>query len=113
MVETHDAYNNPHVPTGFQLLGTDAAIEATACNAGDPGGHAWLVEHHKRTDINIPDREDLYVYALREFHSAVAGQGAPMVDGAAGVRSLAVALAAKESVTTGHRIEVRIPERFL
>jgi len=106
LVQTHDAYNNAHLPTGIHILGTRGAIVAENCNTGDPVGDVWLVKNHQRQEISIPDREDLYIRTVRQFQAAVHGQGSVIVSGQDGVHSLAVAAAAYESVRTGKTISI-------
>ena len=106
LVQTHDAYNNAHLPTGIHILGTHGAIVAENCNTGDPVGDVWLVKNHQRQEISIPDREDLYIRTVRQFQAAVHGQGDVIVSGQDGVHSLAVAAAAYESARTGKTISI-------
>jgi 1,5-anhydro-D-fructose reductase (1,5-anhydro-D-mannitol-forming) len=86
LVQTHDAYNNPHLPTSLHVLGTEGALVAEDCNTGDPVGSVALWRDHKA--------------------EPVAGEGDVVVSGPDGVRSLAVSLAALESLRTGARAVV-------
>ena len=97
LVSTHDSYNNAHLPTGVHILGTDGALIAENCNTGDPVGTIALYRNQEWSDVDIPDRQDLYERTIHAFVAAVRGEGEPIVTGEDGVRSLAVAIAVAES----------------
>ena len=106
LVQTHDAYNNPHLPTSLHVLGTEGALVAEDCNTGDPVGSVTLWRAHVAEPVDLGPRDDLYEVTVRAFGAAVAGEGDVVVSGPDGVRSLAVSLAALESLRTGRRAEV-------
>jgi 1,5-anhydro-D-fructose reductase (1,5-anhydro-D-mannitol-forming) len=106
LVQTHDAYNNPHLPTSLHVLGTAGALVAEDCNTGDPVGSVTLWRDHKAEPIDVGPRDDLYEVTVRAFGAAVAGEGDVVVSGPDGVRSLAVSLAVLESLRTGARAAV-------
>jgi 1,5-anhydro-D-fructose reductase (1,5-anhydro-D-mannitol-forming) len=106
LVQTHDAYNNPHLPTSLHVLGTEGALVAEDCNTGEPVGSVSLWRDHKVEPVELGPRDDLYEVTVRAFGAAVAGEGEVIVSGPDGVRSLAVSLAALESLRTGARAAV-------
>jgi len=106
LVQTHDAYNNPHLPTGLHVLGTEGALVADDCNTGDPVGTVTLWRDHQAKPVDVGERRDLYEVTVRAFADAVAGSGEVVVTGEDGVRSLAMALAVAESLRTGRRVPV-------
>lgn len=106
LVQTHDAYNNPHLPTSLHVLGTDGALVAEDCNTGDPVGTVTFWRGQVSEPIDVGPRDDLYEVTVRAFGAAVAGEGDVVVTGEDGVRSLAVSLAVLESLRTGARAEV-------
>jgi 1,5-anhydro-D-fructose reductase (1,5-anhydro-D-mannitol-forming) len=106
LVQTHDAYSNPHLPTSLHVLGTAGALVAEDCNTGDPVGSVTLWRDHKAEPIDVGPRDDLYEVTVRAFGAAVAGEGDVVVSGPDGVRSLAVSLAVLESLRTGARAAV-------
>ena len=106
LVQTHDAYNNPHLPTSLHVLGTEGALVAEDCNTGDSVGSVALWRDHKAEPVDVGPRDDLYEVTVRAFGAAVAGEGDVVVSGPDGVRSLAVSLAALESLRTGARAVV-------
>ena len=106
LVQTHDAYNNPHLPTGVQILGTEGALVGDDCNGGDPLGSVTLWRGHRSEAIEVPDRRDLYETTVAAFTAAVHGTGQVLVSGQDGVASLAFALAVDESLRTGAAVGV-------
>jgi 1,5-anhydro-D-fructose reductase (1,5-anhydro-D-mannitol-forming) len=107
LVQTHDAYNNPHLPTSLHVLGTEGALVGDDCNTGDPVGGVTLWRDHVAEQLDVGPRDDLYQVTVRAFGAAVAGEGDVVVTGDDGVRSLAVSLAVLESLRTGARASVR------
>ena len=106
LVETHEAFNNPHLPTSVHILGTEGALVAENCNTGDPVGDVTLWRAHSAEPLDVGEREDLYEVTVRAFGAAVRGEGDVLVSGADGVRSLAVSLSVLESLRAGARVTV-------
>lgn len=110
LVQTHDAYNNAHLPTGLHILGTEGALVGENCNTGVPVGTVTLWRgdgaNHRGEPLDIGPREDLYLTTVRAFTAAVHGVGEVLVSGEDGVASLAVSLAVLESLRSGRRVEV-------
>lgn len=104
VVETHDAYDNYHLPTYLEILGTRGAIRATACMTGDPVGEVTVYDGHEGRAVDVGPRDDLYLTTTLAFERAVREGGSPIVSGVDGVRSLAAAVAAQQSLASG-RIE--------
>lgn len=109
LVQTHDAYNNPHLPTSLHVLGTEGALVGDDCNTGDPVGTVTLWRGHRAEPVELGPRDDLYEVTVRAFRDAVEGAGEVVVTGEDGVRSLAVSLAVLESLRTGARAAVPDP----
>ncbi len=106
LVQTHDAYNNPHLPTGLHVLGTAGALVAEHNNTGDPVGDLTLWRGLQAEPLDVGPRADLYETTVRAFTAAVRGTGDVIVTGEAGVASLAVSLAVTEALRTGRRVLV-------
>ncbi len=111
LVQTHDAYNNPHLPTSLHLLGTDGALSGEDCNTGDPVGSLTLWRGKQATPLDVGTRDDLYLTTMRAFVAALRGEGEVLVSGEDGVASLAVALAVLDSLRTGARTDVEAVAR--
>lgn len=110
LVQTHDAYNNPHLPTSLHILGTEGALVAEDCNTGDPVGTVTLWRKGSAEPLDVGPRDDPYEVTVRAFGAAVRGDGEVVVSGEDGVASLAVTLAVAESLRTGARTAVeRVP----
>jgi 1,5-anhydro-D-fructose reductase (1,5-anhydro-D-mannitol-forming) len=106
LVQTHDAFTVGYADTGLEVHGTDGSIIARQVMTQDPIGSILLRDQEGEREIEPTDRHDLYEVTLKAFEDAVRGQGAPVVDGPAGLQALAVALAAKESAETGRTVAV-------
>jgi 1,5-anhydro-D-fructose reductase (1,5-anhydro-D-mannitol-forming) len=106
VVQTHDAYNNAHLPTSLHLLGTEGALVGENCNTGDPVGTLTLWRGKEGEPLDVGPREDLYVATLRAFEAAVRGEGEVLVSGEDGTASLAVSMAVLEALRTGSRAQV-------
>ncbi len=105
-VQTHDAYTVEHCPTTVEVIGTEACVIAAGVLAQEPAGTLWRVVGSEMTEIEVPDRRDLYEIVAEGFRVAIAGTGRPTVDGAAGLSALAGALAVAESAKTGRTVTV-------
>ena len=103
----HDAFTIAHAGTGLEVHGTTGSLIAREVMTGEPTGDVFLRRGAELTPVDVGPRESLYVRALRAFHAAIGGQGAPAVSGDDGIKSLAVALAVHESAKSGHAVEVR------
>lgn len=106
IVQTHDAYDNFHLPTYLEILGTSGSIRATACMTGDPIGEVTVFVGHRSRAVDPGPRDDLYLTNVLAFERAVAGDGQPIVSGIDGMRSLAATLAAIRSLATGRAEDV-------
>jgi 1,5-anhydro-D-fructose reductase (1,5-anhydro-D-mannitol-forming) len=102
----HDAWTVAHAGTGLEVHGSKASAFAREAMTSEPIGEVELRRGDEVTRLELPDREDLYVRAVRAFHAAVRGEGAPVVSGRDGVASLRVALAVAESARSGRRVTV-------
>lgn len=106
LVQTHDAYNNAHLPTSVHILGTEGALVADDCNTQVPVGTVTLWRDNVAELLDVGARDDLYEVTVRAFGAAVRGEGEVLVSGEDGVRSLAFSLAVLESLRTGARTPV-------
>jgi 1,5-anhydro-D-fructose reductase (1,5-anhydro-D-mannitol-forming) len=108
LVQHHDAFTIRHARTGFEVHGTEGSLYAVDVMTQDPIGRVVLRrEGAGDEEVDVSPPEDLYVRAVRLFNAAVRGGGHPAATGEDGVRSLAIALAVRESVRTGCRVPVQ------
>jgi 1,5-anhydro-D-fructose reductase (1,5-anhydro-D-mannitol-forming) len=106
IVQTHDAYDNYDLPTSLDILGDQGAISSVNSMTGDPVGEVTIHHGSIASPTLIPDRTDLYLSTIRAFDKAIHTGVEPRVTGLDGVRSLAAAVAAVESLRTGCRTQV-------
>jgi len=107
LAQHHDAFTIRHARTGFEVHGTDGSLYAEDVMTQDPVGRVLLRrEGGGITEIDVGAPEDLYARSVRLFNAAVRGEGEPAATGEDGVRSLAIALAVRQSVATGCRVAV-------
>jgi len=107
LAQFHDAFTIKHTRTGFEVHGSDGSLIAEDVMTQEPRGRLFLQREEKREEVDLGERENLYIHQVRHFSAAVNGQGTPFATGKDGVRSLAVALAVLESAKTGQRVAVR------
>ena len=108
LVQFHDAFTVKHMPTGFEVHGTDGSLVARDCMTQQPVGELVLRRGDDETVIDDFEREDLYTRSVRNFMAAVTGTGQPSATAEDGLWSLATALAVAESAETGRATAVSI-----
>lgn len=106
LAQVHDAFTIGYAPTSLEVIGTEGALVGLGIMTQDPAGTVMLRSAGGEREIAIPDRPDLYRFALDAFADAVAGRGEPAVTGRAGLAATATALAVQESVQTGRTIAI-------
>jgi 1,5-anhydro-D-fructose reductase (1,5-anhydro-D-mannitol-forming) len=107
LAQFHDSFTIRHSSTGFEIHGTEGSLLATDVMTQEPVGRIILRRGTEQTEVDPGPVEDLYGFAVRHFNAAAQGDGHPAATGEDGIRSLAVALAAVESIKTGKRTKVR------
>lgn len=107
LAQFHDAFTIRHTLTGFEIHGAEGSILATNVMTQEPVGRVVLRRGTEEKKIDPGPPENLYSFAVRHFNAAVHGKGEPAATGEDGIRSLAVALAALESIKTGKRTKVK------
>jgi 1,5-anhydro-D-fructose reductase (1,5-anhydro-D-mannitol-forming) len=105
-VSHHDAYTCPGGLTGLEIHGDEGSLVGRNVLWQRPEGEVELRRDGRIERLQLPDHDDLYETGIRAFHAAMAGTGQVRVSGEDGVRSLAVALAVKESAAIGRRVNV-------
>jgi 1,5-anhydro-D-fructose reductase (1,5-anhydro-D-mannitol-forming) len=106
LVQLHDAFTVKHAGTGLEVHGTEGSIIAHDVMTQRPIGRIILRNADGEKEISVK-HENLYHRALAAFNAAMRGEGQPAASGEDGVRSLATALAVRESARTGKQIAVR------
>ncbi|MGA8355210.1 MAG: Gfo/Idh/MocA family oxidoreductase [Solirubrobacteraceae bacterium] len=105
-VSFHDAWTVAHAGTGLEIHGSEASVFARESMTSEPEGEVVMRRGDCLAEIELPDREDLYVRSVRRFHEAMRGEGTPAVSGDEGIEALRVALAVAEAARSGRRVAV-------
>jgi 1,5-anhydro-D-fructose reductase (1,5-anhydro-D-mannitol-forming) len=105
IAQFHDAFTTKFATTGFEVHGSEGSLIATNCMTQRPVGDVLLRTAAGEERLPI-DHENLYARALRAFHAAIRGEGAPAATGEDGVRSLAIALAARQAAASGRLVAI-------
>ena len=108
LVQFHDAFTIKHMPTGFEVHGTEGSLVARNCMTQNPVGELYLRRGTEEREIDDFDRDDLYTRSVRNFMAAVNGTGQPSATAEDGLWSLATALAVAESAGSGRVVPVSI-----
>jgi 1,5-anhydro-D-fructose reductase (1,5-anhydro-D-mannitol-forming) len=100
IAQLHDSFTTPYSRTMVEVHGAEGSITALDCMPQRPGGTAAIRTAAGEEQLKLT-HENYYVRGVRAFHEAIAGRGEPVCTGEDGVRSLAVALAARRSAESG------------
>lgn len=107
IIHTHDSFLLPHAESRIELYGAHGSLLAPDWNSAG-ATRLRLLRNRQAREYTLPDHNP-YTAAANAFAAAVRGEGVPLADGAAGIQSLAVALAAAESLK--RRRPVRLASR--
>ena len=105
LAQFHDAFTTRYARTGFEVYGTEGSLIATDCMTQRAIDQVLLRSDTGEEEVSL-QHENLYERSLRAFHAAVAGASSPAATGEDGIRSLAIALAAREAAASGRVIAV-------
>src|SRR5215212_8079380 len=107
LAQFHDAFTIRHALTGLEVHGTNGSLIGEHVMTQEPeNGRVFLRRDGAVEEIDVGERENLYIRAVRLFNAAVRGEGQPAATAEDGIRSLAIGLAVQESVRTGQRVFV-------
>ncbi len=104
LVSLHDAFTVPFAWMGFEVHGTKASLIGTDTTSSEPVATVSIRDGDGSREVPIPETWPLYERVVERFLDAVAGRGRPQADGADGLASLRVALAATESAGEGRAV---------
>lgn len=110
--QLHDSFLVPHTPTTVEIHGSAGALVARHCLVDDYPSELHLIRHGRGSPLPLVPA-DLAHRAVQLFTAAVRGQGTPLATGTDGVQSLAIALAAQESIRRGRQVSLSSPTRAL
>ncbi len=103
--QLHDSFIIPHSRTGIEINGSTGTLLARDCFDNDLPSELVLLRHGQETRVSTP-QSDPHKYAVQMFNSAIRHSGQPLATGTDGVHSLAVTLAAIESIRRGQRVTI-------
>lgn len=107
LVQFHDAFTIRHAATGFEVYGTEGALIGEGVMNQHQSMRLTLRRGEQFEEIDLGPREVLYPKTVEAFYRATQRQGQPVTTGEDGLRSLAIALAVRESAATGRVVNVR------
>ena len=102
---THESFTHPYAGSGIEFHGTKGSIHAKDMMTQQPIGDIVLTNAQGSRSIDFQPH-NLYERSIRLFANAVKGNGRPAADGIDGIKSLAIALAAKQSALSGKAVKV-------
>jgi len=105
LAQFHDAFTCKYARTGFEVHGSEGSLVATNCMTQRPVGDVLLRSASGEETLKL-SHENLYERAIRRFHDALRGEGAPSATGADGVKSMALAFAARDSARGGKSVKI-------
>ena len=105
IAQFHDAFTAPHASTGLEVHGTEGSIYGRDVMTQRPIGTVTIFRNGGEEAVPV-EHENLYKRSVRCFNAAMRGEGEPAATGADGIRSLAVALAVRESAQQGKTVQV-------
>ena len=100
LAQFHDGFTTKYAATGFEVHGDAGSLIGRDCMTQAPKGDVLLRTSSGEEALKL-DHEGLYVRSIRLFHEAIQGRGAPSATGEDGVKSLSVAVSAREAARSG------------
>jgi len=108
LAQFHDAFTIKHALTGLEVHGTDGSLIGEHVMTQEPeNGRVFLRRNGYVEEIQVGERENLYVRAVRLFNQAVRGEGQPSATGVDGISSLAIGLAVQEAARSGRLVSIQ------
>jgi 1,5-anhydro-D-fructose reductase (1,5-anhydro-D-mannitol-forming) len=106
----HAAYNLRFTASALEIYGTEGAVFGRGILVGSGGGEVVLRDSTGEHPIEVEEGMNPYEGTVRAFGEAVIKGGSPPATGEDGVRSLAIAAAARESARSGRTMR---PEGYV
>lgn len=102
-VQTHESFSHQYAMVGMEFYGEQGAIIAKNMVGQEPKIQLFTGGQGKEVGFIT---HDPYRRLLNDFYQAIDGQGKPSSDGTDGLKSLAIALAVKQSAETETMVNV-------
>ncbi len=106
LAQFHDAFTIRHTGTGFEVHGEEGSVLARDVMTQRPIGSVVVRRGDREEAVELVEPNNLYERSVRLFNAAVRGEGEPAATGEDGVKSLAIALAVRESAASGRAVAV-------
>jgi 1,5-anhydro-D-fructose reductase (1,5-anhydro-D-mannitol-forming) len=107
LAQFHDAFTIKHALTGLEVHGSDGSLIGEHVMTQEPeNGRVFLRHNDTVEEIDVGERENLYIRAVRSFNQSVRGAGQPAATGVDGIRSLAIGLAVQEAARSGREVAI-------
>lgn len=100
LAQFHDGFTTKYATTGFEVHGESGSLIGRDCMTQEPKGEVLLRTSSGDEALKL-DHEKLYVRSIRLFQEAIQGRGAPSATGEDGVKSLSVAISARQAARSG------------
>lgn len=105
LVQSHESFTAPFAGSGLEVHGTHGSIFANGVMTQQAAGEIHIVDDAGRHEVTT-GHHNLYARSLAKFARAMCGEGQASATGEDGVKSLAVALAARDSIAQSKIITV-------
>ena len=102
---THESFVTPDAGHGVEIHGSEGSLIGESVMSQQPTGTVYLQHDGVKTELKVSPH-NLYTAAVADFVSAINESRAPVCDGVAGTKSLAVALAVLDSAKRGQHVSV-------
>ena len=106
LLQTFDGWFVPGNRAGIEVHGSDGSAIALAAAPGTPETVMLRDRSGSATVLPLPEPVDMYTLVIEEFAAAIAGRPTDVASGFDGLRSLAAALAAVESIRLSQIVAV-------
>ena len=104
----HAGYNLRFATSSLEVYGSEAIVIGRGILAGAGGGDVMIRDAHGDHAVEIDASMNPYEASLRAFDDAVLEGGRPYATGEDGLRSLILAMAARESARTRRTVGVAV-----
>ncbi|MER9946991.1 Gfo/Idh/MocA family oxidoreductase [Mesorhizobium sp. M0047] len=105
IAQSHEGFTTKFAGTGFEVHGSEGSLIASNVMTQKPIGSVLLRTAAGEEELSF-DREDLYARSVRQFHTAIRGEGRPAATGEDGIWSLTAAEAALQSASSGKAVKI-------
>lgn len=106
IANTTECFLIPFNTTTFEIHGSKGSIVATGVMTQDPDGEIILTNAEGSKNVEISDRDNLYVKTIKAFQSSVLNGTSPLATATDGFASMQGALAALQSIREKRTVNI-------